>query len=292
MRIVHARKRCWEKDAAFENKFVLLVWALSAIKWKELGHTTVMYTDNKTLEDMKKFGLDKLYDEINTDLFENGAICENIDFEYFWAMPKIISLHYETYHLGNNVLVSDQDVVPTSDFSRLFNAADVLVWSNKEYVEDRRSYPRLDKLSLPKGYQLPNWYTGKIKPLNTGLIYFRDKTNAIEYCNEVFKYVQGNKNEYGNSKAVTMCNAEQRMMGEWLHHKGYTYMTVQPANEGLFNKNAFHTHGYKNHIKNENGLEWNVKFLNMIRESALWYYNLLIGMDIFKEEKEKMFKSQ
>ena len=120
----------------------------------------------------------------------------------------------------------------------------------------------------------------------------RKKDDAIEYCDEVIKYVSNNKNDKNNVRAITMCNAEQRMMGEFLEHKKYTYMTVQPVNEGLFNKNAFHTHGYKNQINNDNGLEWNIKLLNMIRESALWYYNLLIGMDIFKEEKEKMFESQ
>lgn len=290
MRIIHARKRCWEKDAAFENKFVLLVWALSAIKWKELGHTMVMYTDNKTLEDMKKFGLDKLYDEINTNLFENGAICDGIDFEYFWAMPKIISLHYETYHLGNNVLVCDQDVVPTSDFSRLYNISDVLVWSDKEYVEDKRLYPDLYKLSLPTNYILPDWFKGTAKPLNTGIIYFKRKENAIAYCNEVFKYTQGNNNNLNNTKAVTMCNAEQRMLGEWLRHKGYTYMTVQPTSQGLFNKNAFHTHGYKSFINNDNGLEWHLKFLKMIKECNETYYNTLLQLDLFKEEKEILQK--
>lgn len=290
MRIVHARKKVFKTDAAFENKFILLVWALSAIKWKQFGNDMIMYTDKETLNNMKKFGLDTLYDEINTDLFENGSICKNINFDYFWAMPKILSLHYETYHLGNNVLVSDQDVVPTSDFSRLYDMCDVLVWSNKEYVEDKRLYPNLDKLSLPEDYKLPEWFTGKTQPLNTGVIHFRKKEDAIEYCDEVIKYVSNNKNDKNNVRAITMCNAEQRMIGEFLNHKDYSYMTVQPVNEGLFNKNAFHVHGYKNIINNKNGLEWHLKFLKMIKECNETYYNTLLQLDLFKEEKEILQK--
>lgn len=285
MRVVHARKRIEKKDCAFTNKFNLLVWALSVLKWKEYGNELVMYADKETLADMKKFGLDKLYDEVNTDLFENGDVCQNIDFYFFWAMPKIISLHYETFHLGNNVLVADQDVVPIRDFSKLYNLADVLVWSNKEMVEDRRLYPPVHKLSLPKDYELPEWFTGDMKPLNTGVIYFRKKNNAIEYCDEVFKYAKCNDNCNNNNRAITMCNAEQRMLGEWLKHKNLTYMTVQPANEGLFNKYAFHTHGYKNIVGNENGTEWHIRLLKMIKECNEDYYNKLLCCELFATEK-------
>ena len=288
MRIVQARKRVWNIDYCFANKFNLLVWVLSILKWKEYGNQVVLYTDTETLEEIKKIGFDTLYDEINTELFDKGAICENINFEYYWAMPKIIALHYETYHLGNkNVVVSDQDVVPMKDFNHLFSLADCTVWSNKEHVEVRSIYPRLHELSLPHNYELPKWYKGLARPLNTGLLHFRKNKHAIEFCDEVFKYVKDNTNDKKNTKCIAMCNAEQRMLGEFLNWKGLTYGTIQPNNQGLFNTNAFHTHGYKNVIGNNN-LDWNCKLLNMIKPLNYILYNKLIDNKIFEEEKNNI----
>lgn len=285
MRVVHARKRIGEVDSALTDKFNILVWALSVLRWKQFNNEIVLYTDTATLNDLKIYGIDKLYDEVDTGLFEESSICNGIDMYLFWAMPKILSLHYETKCLGNNVLVADQDVVPERNLSDLYDAANVLVWSDREFVEDRRVYPEIFKLSLPSGYELPNWFSGNEKPLNTGIIHFRKNKDAIEYCDEVIKYVRYNRNPKNNNRVVTMCNAEQRMMGEWLHHKRYSYMTVQPKNEGLFNSNAFHTHGYKTIISNRNSLDWNLKMLEKIKECNEEYYNTLLELDLFKEEK-------
>lgn len=290
MRIIHARKRVWKRDLAFQNKFTLLVWILSIVKWKEYGHKVILYCDKETLNEIKKFGFDVLYDEINTELFENNDNYKDIDFYYYWAMPKIISLYYETYHLGNNALVADQDVVPMQDLTYLTKRADCLVWSNKEYVELRNIYPRVEELSLPKNYELPQWFSGYARPLNTGVIYFKNKQHVIEYCNEVFKYVKGNNNERKNTRCIAMCNAEQRMLGEYLVYKDLTYCTVQPNNEGLFNDRAFHMHGYKNYINNDNGLLWQANLLKLIEKSNRAMYTKLINNEWFKEEKEHMSK--
>lgn len=292
MKIVHARKRVFDKDNAFEHKFTLLVWILSILKWKEYGHEVVLYTDNETLEKIKEFGFDTLYDEINTELFEKGAICEDIDFNNYWAMPKIIALHYETEHLGNKVLVADQDVVPMKDLTYLTKKADCLVWSNREYLELKFIYPEVYELSLAKDYELPKWFSGYARPLNSGVLYFRKNKHAIEFCDEVFKYVKGNKNDKNNSRCIAMCNAEQRMLGEYLAYKDLTYCTVQPNNQGLFNKNAFHTHGFKTVVKNSNGVDFNCNLLLMIKKLNLYTYLKLIDLDIFNIELEYINKNK
>lgn len=291
MRIVHARKKVFIDDAGFKNKFVLLTWILSIIKWKEYGNQVVLYVDKETLANINKIGFGFLYDEINTDLFENGSLCKDIDFRWFWAMPKILALHYENYHLKNQVVVTDMDIVPMSDLSRFWKNSSVCVWSNKEHLEFKTTYPDLEKLSLPKGYSLPKWFTGATKPLNTGVIYFKKNELANEYCNEVFKYVKGNNNCKDNTDCITMCNAEQRMLGEFLQHKGIAYQTLQPINKGIFNKNAFHTHAYKSIINNSNGLIWNLNLLLMIKEKNIYMFNILIENEMFKEEKEYFAKN-
>lgn len=288
MRIIHARKKVWAEDFAFKNKFTLLVWILSILKWKEYGNQVVLYTDKEELEKIKEIGFDYLYDEINTDLLEKTY---NIDFYYYWAMPKIIALQHETQTLNNKVVVCDQDVVPMQDLSRMWNISQVVVWSNKEFCEFNKLYPNeLSELSIPKNYKFPKWYIGKSKPLNTGVIYFKDNKIAKEYCEEVFRYVCDNNNDKKNNRAIAMCNAEQRMLGEFVKYKNLTYTTIQPVNQGLFNKNAFHTHGYKNRVMYTNELQWILTLLKMIEKCDEKMYNKLMSNSMFEYEREEIKK--
>lgn len=255
MRIIHTRKRVFNQDFAFQNKLTLLVWILSILKWKEYGNQVVLYTDNITLKKIKEFDFDTLYDEINSTYLEDKKVCKGIDFNCYWAMPKLLALKYEALTLNNDIVIADTDVVPSQDVSRLWINSDIAVWSNKEHVEIRGCYPKLSQLSLPKGYKLPDWFTGNAKPLNTGIIHIKDKNIVDLYTNEAIKIATDNHNEHKNSKCQTMCNAEQRLLGEIVKYKGLTYSVMQPVNEGLFNRNGFHTHGYKTIINNDNGIE-------------------------------------
>lgn len=285
MRVIHTRQRVFgDSDYIFENKMSLLVWVLSILKWKEYGYTTVLYTDTKTLEDMKKFGIDKLYDGINDTLLEEES--KNIDLLCYWAISKLIALRYEALTLGHDVVIADQDVVPMNDISRLWKQGDVVVWSNKEHVQLRAIYPKLYDLSLPKGYKLPEWFTGYAKPLNTGILRIKDKKIIDLYTREALKIATDNHNEHKNTNCQTMCNAEQRMLGEIVKNFGLSYSVMQPINKGLFNHNGFHTHGYKTIVNNKNGLNWHLHLLDMIKKCDEAVYESLINHEFFKEEKE------
>lgn len=286
MRIIHTRKRVFEKDNAFQNKFTLLTWILSALKWKEYGYEVVLYTDKETLEDIKYFGFETIYDEINDTYLEDEKVCEGIDFYCYWAMPKLLALRHEVLELGNDVVISDMDVVPMSNVSRMWTNTDIAVWSNKEHVEIRSIYPKLSKLSLPLDYKLPYWFTGKAKPLNTGILHIKDKNIVDLFVNEAIAMSKDNHNFHNNTNCQTMCNVEQRLLGEIVQHKGLTYSVMQPVNDGLFNRNGFHTHGYKVKINDDNGLDWHCALLAMIAICDIEMYNKLINHEWFEAEKE------
>lgn len=287
MKIIHTRKRVFENgDHIFAHKMSLLVWVLSIIKWKELGNSIKLYCDKKTLEDIDKFGFGLLYDEIDTTYLEDPEVCKGIDFYCYWAMPKLLALRHEVVDLKNDVVVADQDVVPMKDLSRMWKNSDVTVWSNKEFVELRSIYPELHKLSLPDNYKLPEWFTGIAKPLNTGILHIKNKELVDMYTAEALKMAKDNHNKHNNSNCITMCNAEQRLLGEIVKHKGLSYSIVQPINDGLFNRNGFHTHGYKSYVKNSQGLLWHLNLLLMIREKNIYMFNILIKNEMFKEEKK------
>ena len=290
MRIVHARKRVFARDNAFDHKLTLLTWILSALKWKQHCGEIVLYTDDETLEDIKRFGFESIYDEINTTYLQDKEVCKGIDFCCYWAMPKLLALKHEMLDLGNDVVVTDQDVVPMSDLTRLWTNSEIAIWSNKEFSEIRTIYPKLQDLSLPKGYKLPNWFTGKAKPLNTGIIHIKDKEVAKLFIDEAIKMSTDNHNEHNNTVCQTMCNVEQRLLGELVQYKGLSYSVMQPMNATLFNKNGFHTHGYKTRISNNSGKDWHCTLLLMIASCDMNIYNKLIEHEWFKEEKEFMIE--
>lgn len=290
MRIVHSRKKVFDKDYAFVNNFTMLVWILSALKWKQYGNTMVMYTDSETLNNMKLYGIDTLYDEINTSVLDNEENYKDIDLYCFWAMPKILAYKHEALELGNDVVMSDMDVVPMSDISRFWRNCNVAVWSNKEYIEFKSIYPNINELPIPDGYKFPKWFTGNAKPLNTGIIHINDKKIIETYIDEILKMATNNHKGKECPNWVTMCNAEQRTLGELIKYNNLSYQVVQPINQGLFNRNAFHSHGYKKSLKGEKKIQFNCNLLMMIRDINSDIYNTLINKEFFTIEREYLIK--
>ena len=286
MRVLHARTKVFDRDYAFYSNFSILVWILSLLKWKQFGHEVVLYTDDYVLNNIKSIGFDHLYSEINTDLLKPENYPE-IDFLLYWAMPKLIAFKHE-HEMGNKVIVTDQDVVPMQDWTNYLQQADITVWSNKEFPEIQWIYPPIEELSLPDGYKLPKWFTGKHTPLNTGVLYFKSRMWALDYIEHAMKMAINNTNPKNNSNCITMCNAEQRMLGEWAIWRKLVYKTMQGNNENLFNERAIHTHGYKSIINVKNEKPWTCALLTMIKELDEKMYEHLINLPRFTGERISM----
>ena len=105
------------------------------------------------------------------------------------------------------------------------------------------------------------------------------------FLDEVIKIATDNHEGKNCPNWITMCNAEQRTLGELVKHYDLSYQVVQPINEGIFNRNAFHTHGCKQYLSNEDSLLFNCNFLLMIKELNETMYKKLIKKDWFKEKK-------
>jgi hypothetical protein len=94
-----------------------------------------------------------------------------------------------------------------------------------------------------------------------------------------------NLNPLNNTNCVTMCNVEQRLLGELIEAERGTYNVTQPLNQGLFNRNAIHTHGYKAKVKNATGLKWHLNLLLMIRKLDEQMFESLLEQSMFTQEK-------
>ena len=90
-----------------ENGLVLLTQMLSVLRFKE-NHPNInfeLYTDSNTLEHYREFGIDKLYDAINTDILDTYPT--NRISPHFWASPKLWVMH----HMTEPFCVMDTDLV-------------------------------------------------------------------------------------------------------------------------------------------------------------------------------------
>lgn len=52
------------EGSPIQDRTSLLVWYLSALKWKQLGYETILYTDERTKEAFDELGLSSCYDEV------------------------------------------------------------------------------------------------------------------------------------------------------------------------------------------------------------------------------------
>ena len=52
------------------------------------------------------------------------------------------------------------------------------------------------------------------KPLNTGILHIKNRELVDMYTAEALKMAKDNHNKHNNSNCITMCNAEQRLLGE------------------------------------------------------------------------------
>ena len=80
------------------------------------------------------------------------------------------------------------------------------------------------------------------------------------------------------------------MLGELVEAKNLSYSVMQPINARLFNKNGFHTHGYKSSINNRNGLSWHLTLLYMIKKCNEEMFNKLMTLKSFKPELDYINK--
>lgn len=66
---------------------ILIVNLLSALTWKNFHGPIKMFCNKEYYEILKKYGIDTLYDEINTELLDNKP--NDIDYVQYWAFGKL-----------------------------------------------------------------------------------------------------------------------------------------------------------------------------------------------------------
>ena len=82
MKYIHSYRL---KEGKSLNDLELLTQLLSVLKVKTSSKSKVeLYTDTPTLKEYKKFGIEKLYDTINTKVLDSFP-SDKINMEEYWA---------------------------------------------------------------------------------------------------------------------------------------------------------------------------------------------------------------
>ena len=259
-----------------QDRMSLMVWFLSVINWRKLGYEPVLYTDQITKAEFEKYGLAQFYSEI----IDIGEI--STDEKVYWASSKLYSVKkfMETYP-DEDFIISDLDFIPFKDPMQ-FVTGDVLTY----HTEYWQAYKAIDELNLSADYTLPEWITGKVNPVNTSVLYFKDKELMKELMDIQFDFMEKN-NVFTNTSDANdlMTFIEQRVLGEFLAYKGKTVSFMAAEGKSIFNVNGMHTGPYKRMEKSD-FCKWNFWYLKMIREESMDVYNTLINNELFKDIKE------
>lgn len=264
-----------------QDRTSLLVWFLSVLKWKKLGYEVILYTDNPTKTKFNELGLSPLYDEI-VELEED----ESINNKVFWAASKILSAKkFMEDHPNEEFMISDLDFIPLKDPATFTRKKDDLVTFYGEFVQ---MYAPLDKMNINPEYNIPSFYTGKINPINTCLLYIREPLLDLfsRYLDIELEFMQYHQ-EYidGSSANDLMIFAEQRLFSEYLAANSIEFTYINPENKSVFNINGLHTGVYKGLEKTEYW-KWIIWYLKILKEQFYSTYQEIINLELYKDIKK------
>lgn len=281
MKVIFSRVKIPHMDI-IQDRTSLLVWFLSVLKWKQLGFETIFYTDEETKNELDNVGLIDLYDKVHI------LNQENIKNDIFWAHAKILSAKdFVTRYPNEEFVISDMDFIPLKNPCDFYNGGKELLVFYKEYIQ---MYAGIESLNLNKDYKFPEYFTGKVDPVNTcQLLVHKEMLPCFkEYLDYELAFMLNYANDFisGQNSNDIMVFLEQRLFTEFLvNGKGYTIVETSPAYKSVFNTSGIHTGPYKG-LEQADFWKWNIWYLKMLREEFPETYETVINNELFSDIKE------
>tara|TARA_R100000030_G_C3235024_1_gene119180 strand:- start:57 stop:1073 length:1017 start_codon:yes stop_codon:yes gene_type:complete len=187
MKYIHAYKL--DEGKSF-NDLELLTQLLSVLKLKvSTKSKIVLYVDEYTLSEYKKFGLDTIYDEVNTEVLESYP-SDRIS-KRFWSSPKI----WVMKHQEEPFCIIDTDLVLHNLTDDVFATVNV----SALHTESPTSYPFPTFLNKPEGFEWTDYDLESFKnsfPLNCAAVAFNDMDFLRDYTDAYFEFVLDNEGGY------------------------------------------------------------------------------------------------
>jgi hypothetical protein len=234
----------WEEELIFFN-------LLSCLSWINFEGPIQLYTNQRYLDTLKRYGVDTLYQTINTKVLENKS--NEIDYTQYWAFSKLIVL--EHLKEENNFTLVDTDFWFLNKVDIPKNC-DVVVYHREEFDNNyhQNPYPDFDFM-LPESVREMN-FDKTVLPTNTAFLRFNSNSFVDEWinlCKAIANYAI-DKSVPNGHKSTKMCFVEQRLLPMLLKKRGLTY-------KPLIN-NVYRSH----FIEPQDGSEWYPRLENTPQE--------------------------
>jgi len=161
---------------------LIAIQALSALTWKKYHGRIELYCNEEHLESLKKWGIDKLYDKIDTELLKE--LPTYVDRSEYWTFCKI----FIPSKLEPPFVLIDTDLWITSplefDFTKSFVAYHE---ENFDQSKTHNFYNNFDDF-LPEKYL--NYFDSKTKPTNVALLFLNDQELISSWYNIVCEIIK------------------------------------------------------------------------------------------------------
>jgi hypothetical protein len=231
------------------KKYELMTMMLSCLYWKKYEGKIKLYCDTPFYDYMSELGLLWLWDSIDTKVLDN--LPEDIDYNTYWAFPKMIVNSLQTTEFCN----LDLDF-----FSRVkINHEQYdLVASHIELADDIQYFYPDYIVGIPK------------KSFNVCFLKISDLETYKDYFNYCLEFVLSNKIKKGGShKASLMIFVEQRLLYNFFKDKKTSVLE-----DSIYDSNIPDFVGER---KDEYFHLWNLKedFLDGFEELKEFYTNAL-----------------
>lgn len=182
---------------------LIAIQALSALSWKKFHGRIELYCNESHLESLKKWGVDKLYDKIDTELFANAP--EEINRFHYWTFGKI----FIPSMLEPPFVLVDTDLWITSELE--FDFTKSLIAHHEEKFDKNYKGRFYDDFThfLPEKYI--GYFDDTINPLNVALLFVNDKDLVNEWFKISTEVLKSNrKTKLSNTQQIVFL--EQRML--------------------------------------------------------------------------------
>jgi hypothetical protein len=202
---------------------MLAVNLLSALSWKKHHGKIHLYTNEKYLETLKKWGIDKVYDKIDTTTL--SQIPDRLNSEDYWAFGKI----HVSGEVSEPFVLLDTDLWINGPLN-LDKSKDFIGYHFENFDEKHPNSPYINFDSLIPEKWLGRW-DKNIMPINTALIWFNNESLKNEWI-EVAKEIALQENQpkiEDPLKVRKMVLIEQRLIPMLAYERKLKYSTfIEP----------------------------------------------------------------
>lgn len=191
-----------------------LVQIASILFWKKYFGQCNLYCNRKFLKSIKKWGIDKLYDNINTECLENipdigNLKCNITGLPKYWSFPKILAIK-DISKYNNEFVVFDTDLWIEKNIH--FNSDYDFIGYHKEQVDDHINNPYIEPSNFLDEVSL-NLFDWSQSPINCAILYFNNKELIDEWYTWCLKVIDLNKDkENTRATSVDTIFIEQRLL--------------------------------------------------------------------------------